>query len=98
MWLLIVLIVVTVLPFVLLKLDEVFGWGIWREPWSQEPTLRAPGLDWRLLLTDRAFIRLIISIVGLVGGGYIILSGAYSASTETTAGGVIGMVFGYWLK
>src|SRR5215213_3671355 len=98
MWLLIVLIVFTVLPLVLLKLDEVFRWGVWREPWAREPSVSMPGPDWRSLLTDRAFIRLIISIVGLVGGGYIILSGAYSAGTETTAGGIIGMVFGYWLK
>jgi hypothetical protein len=37
-------------------------------------------------------------ILGLFVGGYIIISGAYSPGTETTAGGIVGMIFGYWLR
>jgi hypothetical protein len=46
----------------------------------------------------RLAVQVVITVVGLVGGGYIILSGNYSGGMETTSGGIIGMVFGYWLK
>jgi hypothetical protein len=38
------------------------------------------------------------TVFGLLLGGYIIISGAYSPGKETTAGGIVGMIFGYWLK
>jgi hypothetical protein len=46
----------------------------------------------------RLAVQVVITLVGVIGGGYIILSGNYSEGMETTSGGIIGMVFGYWLK
>jgi hypothetical protein len=46
----------------------------------------------------RVAVQVLITLVGLVGAGYIILSGNYSGGIETTSGGIVGIVFGYWLK
>ena len=43
-------------------------------------------------------VQLMVTVFGLFVGGYIIISGAYSPGTETTAGGIVGIIFGYWSK
>ncbi len=107
MWLLIVLVVLTVVPLVLFKIGDLRAQSsaesrtVVRPDGTIEeerPTLYSPGgrtgIDDRI----RTIMRVCITIVGILGGGYIIISGNYSGGTETTAGGIIGMVFGYWLK
>jgi hypothetical protein len=101
MWTLIVLIVGVVLPLIFLKLDDVMEWGLTR-PFRPSPASTTPQStatqNWLDLLTSRPFVQLMATVFGLFLGGYIIISGAYSPGTVTTAGGIVGMIFGYWLK
>jgi hypothetical protein len=50
------------------------------------------GIDTRLIM------QILLTLLGLVGAGYIIFSGDFSANTEQWATGIIGLVIGFWLK
>lgn len=46
----------------------------------------------------RVAMQLLITVVGLVGGGYIVLYGNYSTEVQYWAAGLMGSIFGFWLK
>jgi hypothetical protein len=46
----------------------------------------------------RVVIQLLITVVGLSGGGYVVLYGDYPPDVQYWAVGLIGSVFGFWLK
>ncbi len=50
------------------------------------------------LVKLRAAMQLLVTVVGLVGGGYVILYGNYSQEVQHWAAGLVGSVFGFWLK
>lgn len=87
MTLVIVLAIITVIPLIILG----YGYRQERERFggARVDTRRSD---------PRPLIQILITLVGLTGGGYIIISGNYSEGVQTTAGGIIGMIFGFWLK
>lgn len=91
MTLVFVLVVVTVMLMMLQKLAA-------RIP----PDAEAPspaGADGSLYLARlRLIIQLLATIVGLAGGGYIVLYGNYSIEVQYWAAGLVGSIFGFWLK
>jgi hypothetical protein len=46
----------------------------------------------------RVATQLLLTVVGLVGGGYVILYGDYPVQAQYWAAGLVGSVFGFWLK
>ncbi len=59
----------------------------------------AGGADGTLDLAKlRVVIQLLITIVGLVGGGYVVLYSDYPAEVRYWAAGLMGSVFGFWLR
>ncbi len=46
----------------------------------------------------RTVIQLLVTAVGLVGGGYVFLYGNYSTEVQYWAAGLVGSIFGFWLK
>jgi hypothetical protein len=46
----------------------------------------------------RVGMQIFVTLSGLIGGGYIILSGNFSEGAVSIAGGAIGTVVGYWMK
>ncbi len=94
MTLMFVLIVVTAMLMMLQKL-------VARIPSDTEvPITRgANGADGILGLTKlRVAMQLVTTVVGLAGGGYIILYSNYSTEVQYWAAGLIGSIFGFWLK
>jgi len=94
MTLMFVLIVVTAMLMMLQKL-------VARIPSDTEvPITRgANGADGILGLTKlRVAMQLVTTVVGLAGGGYVILYGNYSTEVQYWAAGLIGSIFGFWLK
>jgi len=94
MTLMFVLIVVTAMLMMLQKL-------VARIPSDTEvPITRgANGADGILGLTKlRVAMQLVTTVVGVAGGGYVILYGHYSTEVRYWAAGLIGSIFGFWLK
>ena len=46
----------------------------------------------------RMAIQFLVTVVGLVGGGYVALYGNYSQEVQYWATGLEGSVFGFWLR
>jgi len=46
----------------------------------------------------RVAMQLLTTVVGLAGGGYIVLYGNYSTEVQYWAAGLMGSIFGFWLK
>jgi hypothetical protein len=46
----------------------------------------------------RALMQLVITVVGLAGGGYVVLYGDYPTEVQYWASGLVGSVVGFWLK
>jgi hypothetical protein len=67
---------------------------------TEVPTAPEPnGADEILGLTKlRVAMQLVTTVVGLVGGGYVILYSNYSTEVQYWAAGLIGSIFGFWLK
>ncbi len=91
MTLVFVLIVVTVMLMMLQKL-------VARIPPDAEAPIPA-GADGALYLARlRLVIQLLVTVVGLVGGGYVVLYSNYSTEVQYWAAGLAGSIFGFWLK
>ena len=94
MTLVFVLIVVTVMLMMLQKL-------VARIPPDAEVPVApgAGGTDGTPDLTKlRVAMQLLTTVVGLAGGGFIVLYGNYSTEVQYWAAGLMGSVFGFWLK
>ncbi len=50
------------------------------------------------LVKLRMAMQLLVTVVGLVGGGYVVLYGNYSQEVQYWAAGLVGSVFGFWLR
>jgi hypothetical protein len=46
----------------------------------------------------KVIMQLLITVVGLAGGGYILLYGDYPVAVQYWAAGLVGSVVGFWLK
>jgi hypothetical protein len=46
----------------------------------------------------RTVIQLLVTAVGLVGDGYVFLYGNDSTEVQYWAAGLVGSIFGFWLK
>ncbi len=46
----------------------------------------------------RMTIQFLVTVVGLVGGGYVILYSNCSQEVQYWAAGLVGSVFGFWLR
>ena len=46
----------------------------------------------------RIAMQLLTTVVGLTGGGYVVLYGNYSTEVQYWAAGLVGSIFGFWLK
>jgi hypothetical protein len=43
-------------------------------------------------------MQFLVTVVRLVGGGYIVLYGSYSQEVQYWAACLVGSVFGFWLR
>ncbi len=50
------------------------------------------------LVKLRTLMQLLVTLVGLAGGGYVMLYSNYPTEAQYWASGLIGAVFGFWLK
>ncbi len=93
MTLVFVLIVVTVMLMMIQKLVRV--------PPDEEaqfaPATDAPDRT-PALAKLRTAVQLLVTVLGLVGGGYVVLYGDYPVEARYWAAGLMGSVFGFWLK
>ena len=94
MTLVFILIVVTVMLMMIQKLVARIQSG---SEMSATPDIVGSdgGLDPTKL---KMIMQLLITVVGLAGGGYILLYGDYPVEVQYWAAGLVGSVVGFWLK
>ena len=88
MTLMFVLIVVTVMLMMIQRL-------VVRVPSDADSTEPDGNRD---LVKLRIVIQLLVTVVGFAGGGYFLLYGHHSADVQLWAAGLIGSIFGFWLR
>ena len=96
MTLVIVLLVSMLVPLLVVKWLQLKE-GLRRDR-ERGTSVRTPAAPLPSFERTRVVVQLFITVVGILGGGYIIISGDYSPNAENWAAGLIGGVFGFWLK
>jgi hypothetical protein len=91
----------TIVPLIILRLFRMHE-DSWREEGELEVLRDRPMFPRTRGTMERPEVHLLmqvlVTLIGILGGGYVVISGGYSGDIENWAAGILGLVIGYWLK